>query len=155
MVFPYDFGFVSSTKAGDGDPLDLLALTDDSLFPGCLVECMLIGAIEAEQEEKGKNKRNDRLIAVAQQSLLYSEVRDIDDLNPTVLKQIKAFFVNYQKVRDVKFKITGAQRTGQNNGDPAPSCTAKICSLSSSMTNPLFLTQYYEVFLPSCRLTLS
>ena len=68
---------------------------------------MLIGAIEAEQEEKGKNKRNDRLIAVAQQSLLYSEFKEIDDLNPTVLKQIEAFFVNYQKVREVKFKIIG------------------------------------------------
>ena len=63
MVFPYDFGFVPSTRAGDGDPLDLLALTDDSLFPGCLVEYMLIGATEAKQEEKGKNKRDDRRIA--------------------------------------------------------------------------------------------
>src|SRR5437588_3064850 len=68
---------------------------------------MLIGAIEAEQEEKGKNKRNDRLIAVAQQSLLYSEVKEIDDLNPTVLKQIEAFFVNYQEVREVRVKIIG------------------------------------------------
>ncbi|PYV63971.1 MAG: hypothetical protein DMG97_36360 [Acidobacteria bacterium] len=65
------------------------------------------------------------MIAVPQQSLLYSEVKDIDDLNPTVSSRLEAFFVNYQKVRDVKFKITGAQRTGQNNGDPAPSCTAK------------------------------
>jgi len=99
--------FVPSTKSEDGDPLDVLVLTDEPLFPGCLVECMLIGAIEAEQEEKGKNKRNDRLIAVAQQSLLYSEFKEIDDLNPTVLKQIEAFFVNYQKVQEVKFKIIG------------------------------------------------
>ena len=107
MVFPYDFGFVPSTQAEDGDPLDVLVLTDDPLFPGCLVECRLIGAIEAEQKEEGKHKRNDRLIAVAQQSLLYSEVKEIDDLNSTVLKQIEAFFVNYQKVREVKVKIIG------------------------------------------------
>ncbi len=43
----------------------------DPLFPGCLVECMLIGAIEAEQEEEGKNKRNDRLIAVAAVASLF------------------------------------------------------------------------------------
>jgi inorganic pyrophosphatase len=107
MVFPYDFGFVPSTKAEDGDPLDVLVLTDEPLFPGCLVECVLIGAIEADQEEKGEKNRNDRLIAVAQQSLLYSEVKEIDHLNPIVVKQIEAFFVNYQKVRDVKFKILG------------------------------------------------
>ena len=44
---------------------------------------------------------------MAQQSLLYSEFKEIDDLNPTVLKQIEAFFVNYQKVREVKVKIIG------------------------------------------------
>ena len=105
MVFPYDFGFVPSTKAEDGDPLDVLVLTDDPLFPGCLVDCVLIGAIALEQEEQGEVKRNDRLIAVPQASLLYSEIKDLAHLNQTVLKQIEAFFVNYQKVRDVKVTI--------------------------------------------------
>ena len=68
MMFPYDFGFVPSTKAGDGDPLDVLVLTDEPLFPGCLVECTLIGAIESEQQEEGQRNRND--VAVAEQSLL-------------------------------------------------------------------------------------
>ena len=44
MVFPYDFGFVPGTKAEDGDPLDVLVLTDEPLFPGCLVDSRLIGA---------------------------------------------------------------------------------------------------------------
>ena len=105
MVFPYDFGFVPATKAEDGDPLDVLVLTDEPLFPGCLVDCVLVGAIEMEQEEEGEKKRNDRLIAVAQASLLYSEIKDLAHLNPTVLKQIEAFFVNYQKVRDVRVSI--------------------------------------------------
>lgn len=43
MVFLYDFGFVPGTKAADGDPLDVLVLIDEPLFPGCLVECRLIG----------------------------------------------------------------------------------------------------------------
>jgi inorganic pyrophosphatase len=105
MVFPYDFGFVPGTKAEDGDPLDVLVLTDEPLFPGCLVESMLIGVLELEQREKGETQRNDRLIAVAQASLLYCEIQDISRLNPTVLQQIQAFFVNYQKVRDIQVKI--------------------------------------------------
>jgi len=107
MVFPYDFGFVPSTKAEDGDPLDVLVLTDEPLFPGCLVECMLIGALKAEQKEEGHKNRNDRLIAVANQSLLYSETRTLKDLNPKLLEQIEAFFVNYQKVRKIEVKILG------------------------------------------------
>ena len=107
MMFPYDFGFVPSTKADDGDPLDVLVLTDEPLFPGCLVECTLIGAIESEQQEKGQRNRNDRLVAVAEQSLLYSEIKTLKDMNPKVLKQIEAFFVNYQKVRGIEVTILG------------------------------------------------
>jgi inorganic pyrophosphatase len=105
MVFPYDFGFVPGTKAPDGDPLDVLLLTDEPLFPGCVVESQLIGVLEMEQEAEGKTTRNDRLLAVAQASLLYSEIRDLANLTPIVLKQIEAFFVNYQKVRDIKVNI--------------------------------------------------
>jgi inorganic pyrophosphatase len=35
MAFPYDFGFVPSTIADDGDPLDVLVLMDEPAFPGC------------------------------------------------------------------------------------------------------------------------
>jgi inorganic pyrophosphatase len=107
MMFPYDFGFVPNTKAEDGDPLDVLVLTDASLFTGCEVDCFLVGVIKADQEERGKKNRNDRLIAVAEASLLYSEVKDLRQLNPNVLKQIEEFFINYQRVRDVHVKILG------------------------------------------------
>src|SRR2546421_8211911 len=65
MVFPHDFGFIPSTEAEDGDPLDVLLLMDQPAFPGCLVEARLIGVIEGEQSEDGKKERNDRLLAVA------------------------------------------------------------------------------------------
>jgi inorganic pyrophosphatase len=109
MLFPYDFGFVPATRAPDGDPLDVLVLTDEPLFPGCLVECTLIGAIKAEQKEKGhrNRNRNDRLIAVATQSLLYSETKTLADVNPKILEQIEAFFINYQKIRGIEVTIRG------------------------------------------------
>jgi inorganic pyrophosphatase len=107
MVFPYDFGYLPATKAEDGDPLDILVLTDEPLFPGCLVDCRLLGVIEAEQEEGGERARNDRLIAAASASLLYSGMNSLEDLNPVVLKEIQEFFVNYQRVRGVKVTILG------------------------------------------------
>jgi len=48
MAFPYDFGFVPSTKAEDGDPTDVLVLMDEPAFPGCLLTCRVIGIIEGE-----------------------------------------------------------------------------------------------------------
>ena len=105
MAFPYDFGFVPSTQAEDGDPVDVLVLTDEPLFPGCAVKCTLIGVIEAKQRDNGHTNRNDRLIAAAEQSINYSDVRSLADLNPKVLRQIDAFFVNYQKVRGIDFTV--------------------------------------------------
>src|SRR3954465_7884573 len=65
MEFPCDMGFIPGTKGEDGDPLDALLLMDELTYPGCLVECRLLGVITAEQSEPGKpTKRNDRFMAV-------------------------------------------------------------------------------------------
>src|SRR3954451_2679223 len=53
MSFPCDFGFVPSTRAADGDPLDALVLMDEPGMMGCLVECRLIGVLRGEQREPG------------------------------------------------------------------------------------------------------
>jgi len=72
MVFPYDFGFVPGTIAGDGDPLDVLVLMDEPAFPGCVVPARLIGIIEGIQETPNTEPtRNDRLVAVAETTHLY------------------------------------------------------------------------------------
>ena len=81
-VFPFDFGFVPGTHGADGDALDVLVLSDEPLFPLCLVQARLIGVIEAEQTQEGKTIRNDRMVAVAVGSRLYAKVSDFDDLPP-------------------------------------------------------------------------
>lgn len=106
-VFPFDFGYVPSTKAGDGDPLDILILMDDPAFVGCLVPAKLIGVIEAEQTEDQKTTRNDRLIAVAADSRNHSYVRFLGDLNDNLVHEIERFFVSYNETKGKKFEILG------------------------------------------------
>ena len=57
-MFPYDFGFFPQTRSEDGDPLDVLILSDEPTFPGCQIDCRLIGEIKAQQTEQGKLSRN-------------------------------------------------------------------------------------------------
>src|SRR5947209_13058274 len=95
MIFPYDFGFVPSTKADDGDALDVLILMDAPAFTGCLVEARLVGVFEGDQVQSGRKKRNDRLIAVATESQIHSHVKDLGDLNPNLVDEMAYFFENY------------------------------------------------------------
>jgi len=106
-VFPFDFGYIPSTKGGDGDPLDILILMDEPAFPGCLVKAKLIGVIEAEQTEEKKTTRNDRLIAVAADSRNHSHVRFLGDLNSNVVHEIERFFISYNETKGKRFKVLG------------------------------------------------
>jgi inorganic pyrophosphatase len=107
MVFPHAFGFVPGTKAADGDPEDVLIIMDEPTFTGCVVPTRLLGVLEAEQTEKGKTERNDRLIAVAAESRDYSDAKSLDDLNSNMLKEIEQFFITYNKEKGRKFRALG------------------------------------------------
>ena len=106
-VFPFDFGYIPSTKGADGDPLDVLILMDEPAFPGCLVKAKLIGVIEAEQTEGKKTTRNDRLIAVAADSRNHSHVRFLGDLNGNLVHEIERFFIAYNETKGKRFKVLG------------------------------------------------
>ena len=104
-VFPFDFGYIPSTRGEDGDALDILLLMDEPAFTGCLVPAKLIGVIEAEQTEEQKTMRNDRLIAVAADSRNHSHVRFLGDLNSNLLHEIERFFISYNETKGKRFEV--------------------------------------------------
>ncbi len=112
MSFPYDFGFVPSTEAQDGDPMDVLVLMDEPAPIGCLVKCRLIGVIEGKQRDHGQKDwvRNDRLIAVEHNDHQHSQLKDIDDINPKLLDELGEFFSNYHRLTGGEFRVTGHKR---------------------------------------------
>ena len=114
MEFPYHFGFVPSTLGGDGDPVDVLLLMDEPTYPGCLVEARLVGVIEAEQTERdGEATRNDRLVAVANDSRVHRHVRQLSDLSDDLVAEIEHFFASYNDVRGKEFKPLGRGDAGR------------------------------------------
>lgn len=62
MRFPYDFGFVPSTRGEDGDPLDILILMEAPTIPGCVVRARLVGAIKLFKKVR-RTKGGPRMIA--------------------------------------------------------------------------------------------
>ena len=107
MAFPYDFGFIPSTRAEDGDPTDVLVLMDEPAFPGCLLKCRVVGVIEGEQGKKKDKERNDRIVAVEQANHSYSHVKRVDDLGKKFVREIEEFFVNYHELSGKKYSIIG------------------------------------------------
>jgi inorganic pyrophosphatase len=107
MMFPFDFGFIPSTLGEDGDPVDILVFMDAPTHVGCLIDVRIIGIIRAKQTQDGKTETNDRLLGVAVHSYDHEHVKTIDEVSKTLLSQIEAFFVSYNRQRGKKFKIVG------------------------------------------------
>ena len=111
MTFPYDFGFIPSTKAEDGDPVDVLVLMDEPAFAGCLATCRLIGIIEGEQGKKGQ--RNDRIVAIEQANHSYAHIKHIDDLGKKFVKELEEFFVNYHQLTGKSYRVIDVRGPGE------------------------------------------
>jgi inorganic pyrophosphatase len=106
MAFPYDFGFVPSTIAEDGDPIDVLVLMDEPAFAGCLLKCRIIGIIEGEQGKKKKDRqRNDRVVAVERENHSFASVRHVRDLGKKFVEELEDFFVNFHELLGKKYRI--------------------------------------------------
>jgi inorganic pyrophosphatase len=107
LVFPFDFGMIPGTKGEDGDPLDIMVLSESATFPGCLIDCRIIGALQAQQTERdGKTLRNDRFIGVPEVGQLFSEVQTLQQLPEAILNQLEAFFKNYNEQAGKVFQVT-------------------------------------------------
>jgi inorganic pyrophosphatase len=113
MEFPYDFGFVPSTKAEDGDPLDVLVLMDEPAFPGCRLTCRPIGVIEGEQKNKTDTERNDRIVCVEQGAHSYTHIKHIDALGKHFERELGDFFVNYHELGGTKYRVLGLKGPGE------------------------------------------
>lgn len=107
MVFPYDFGFIPQTVGEDGDPLDVLVLMDEPVFPGCALLVRMLGVMESEQTQGDETKRNDRFIAVAETSHLYGNLQTLEDMPKQARHEISEFFSNYHKLQGKESKTIG------------------------------------------------
>jgi len=95
LVFPFDFGFIPGTKGEDGDPFDIMVLSEYQGFPGCVMDVRVAGCLQATQLKGKKPYRNDRYIGILEQSTLYDRITSLEELPTELIDSIKLFFTTY------------------------------------------------------------
>jgi len=129
LTYPYDWGFIPSTKGDDGDAIDALVLHDAATAPGLVLKCKIIGVLEVLQSAKGKKViRNDRLIAVPRDSHREKADKDARDLPKQVRQEIEKFFVATDELEEKQLKFLGwkSPKTGERLIDNAAKVFKKL-----------------------------
>ncbi|MBC7207791.1 MAG: inorganic diphosphatase [Methyloversatilis sp.] len=106
MHYPCNYGYIPHTIAGDGDPVDVLVMSQFALPPGVVVRCRPIGMLKMV-DEAGEDAK---LLAVPVDKLtpMYRSVQSPRDLPQILLDQISHFFEHYKDLEPGKFvKVQG------------------------------------------------
>jgi len=92
MFYPTAYGFLPSTLAEDGDPMDVLMLISEPLDVGIMLEVWPIGVLKM-RDEKGED---DKILAVAIHDRSYREIRELEHVAEDELRLIEHFFRSYK-----------------------------------------------------------
>ena len=101
MHYPANYGFVPQTLWDDGDPLDVLVMGHEPLISGCLIEVRPIGVLDMVDGGEGDAK----VLAVPSADPRFKNTKDISDLEPHFLDEIKHFFTVYKDLQKKKVEV--------------------------------------------------
>ena len=107
LTYPYDWGFVPSTKAEDGDPVDVLIIHDAATYPGLVLRCKPIGVLNVLQTTNGKRERNDRVFALPDRAPFEGDLQDIRHLPARAVEELERFFEATDALEDKKINFLG------------------------------------------------
>lgn len=101
MSYPFNYGFVPNTLYDDGDPVDVLVLSEYPVIPGIVIPSTIIGMLEMEDEAGIDTK----IIAVPSVKIdpIFGVYKDITDVPQAIKDKLKHFFENYKTIEPGKW----------------------------------------------------
>ncbi|MGN1327776.1 MAG: inorganic diphosphatase [Clostridia bacterium] len=99
--YPANYGFIPRTYAGDNDPLDVLVLCQEEIYPLTLVECYPIGVLRMTDS----NEEDEKIIAIAKKDPFLNCYNDISELPEHTTAEIRHFFEVYKQLEGKKTTV--------------------------------------------------
>jgi inorganic pyrophosphatase len=101
MFYPGNYGFIPHTLSGDGDPCDVLVITQIPVVPGAVIRCRPVGALLMEDEAGN----DEKILAVPVDDLhpFYKGITSYRDLPDVMCEQIAHFFQHYKDLEKGKW----------------------------------------------------
>jgi len=106
MYYPCNYGFIPGTLSDDGDPADVLVISDFPIVPGAVIAAKPVGVLIME-DEKGMD---EKILAVPAKKLnsQYENIENYKELPELLLNRITHFFERYKDLEKGKWvKIKG------------------------------------------------
>lgn len=100
-VYPAEYGILENTLALDKDPLDILILSNEKTYPGCVVPARILGYLDMIDNGYPDYK----LISVVDVDPRFNEIQNLNDLPNFTLREIKNFFENYKILQNVEVNV--------------------------------------------------
>lgn len=94
--YPHNYGFIPLTLSDDGDPLDVLVISSESILPMSIVECKPIGILEMIDG----GKKDFKVMAVCKNDPFYNVYNDIKELPLHISDEIRHFFKVYKSLEN-------------------------------------------------------
>jgi len=98
LHYPGDYGFIPQTLHADGDPLDVLVMTNEPTFAGCVIEARPLGVFRLID----KGQLDDKILAVPHTDPLFKEYYSLDDVPPHLLDEMAHFFSVYKDLESAE-----------------------------------------------------
>ncbi len=92
--YPANYGFIPQTYCDDHDPLDILVICSIDVYPMCIIDAKVIGAMEMIDGDE----RDDKIIAVSSFDMSVNYINELAELPPHYLVELKRFFEDYKKL---------------------------------------------------------
>lgn len=103
VAYPANYGSLTQSLAGDGDPLDVVFYTRAPMAPGTLIKLRAIGVLKMIDG----GEKDDKIIAVPASKIdpTYDDIKNISDLPKMEQERLQAFFRVYKQLPEGRKKV--------------------------------------------------